>query len=127
MFVHNTFFKALERNLPCDFSDVTVLIGEIGIHYNFSDRRLFINTSTKSCKAVLLDNRNKHPSVPVGYSVHMKEDYENVTILLDMVNYARHKWDICRDFKMLAFLIGLQGGWLYKVFYGTEELMTNIS
>lgn len=105
------FFKVLEGNLLCYCSDVVGLFGEIGIEYNPSEWRLFIDSSTKSLKAVLLHNGNKHPSVPVGHSVHMKEDYENVKILMDMLNYTRHNWDICGDFKMLAFLLGLQGGY----------------
>ena len=41
----------------------------------------------------------------------MKEEYENVKTLLDMIKYTRHNWELCGDFKMLAFLLGQQGGY----------------
>ena len=34
-----------------------------------------------------------------------KEDCENVKILMDMLSYTRHNWDVCRDFKVPAFLL----------------------
>ena len=46
---------------------------------------MFIDSSVKSLKAVLLHNGNKFPSIPVGYSVHMKEEYKNVKALLNMI------------------------------------------
>jgi len=46
---------------------------------------LFIDSSVKSLKAVLLHNGIEFPSIPVGHSVHMKEEYENVKTLLDMI------------------------------------------
>ena len=59
-------------------SDILGLFNEVGIAYNSSDWRLFIDSSFKSLKAVLLHNGNKCPSIPVGHSVSMKEEYENV-------------------------------------------------
>ena len=44
------------------------------------------------------------------HSVHMKE-YENVKTLLGMIKYTSHNWELCEDFKMLAFLLGQQGGY----------------
>ena len=41
----------------------------------------------------------------------MKEDYENVKQLLIKINHAQFKWYVCGDFKMLVFLLGLQGGY----------------
>ena len=70
---------------------------------------MFIDSSVKSLKAVLLHNGNKFSSIPVGHSVHMKEEYENVKALLDMINSTSHNWELCADFKMLAFLLGQQG------------------
>ena len=45
------------------------------------------------------------------HSVHMKEEYENVKTLLNMIKYSCHNWELCGDFKMLAFLLGQQGGY----------------
>jgi len=47
--------------------------------------RLFIDSSKASLKAVLLHNGNIPASVPVGHSVHMKETYENLKLLLDKI------------------------------------------
>ncbi|KAI6648768.1 hypothetical protein LOD99_7155 [Oopsacas minuta] len=41
----------------------------------------------------------------------MKEDYENVKQLLLKINYAEFNWQLCGDFKMLGFLLGLQGSY----------------
>jgi hypothetical protein len=47
-----------------------------------SQWRLFIDSSSRSLKAVLLHNGNLYPSIPVAHSVQMKEDYDNVKHLL---------------------------------------------
>ena len=41
----------------------------------------------------------------------MKKDRESVKILLELIQYNNHIWDVCGDFKMIAFLLGLQGGY----------------
>ena len=45
----------------------------------------------------------------------MKENYQNVKALLDAINYdalnyAQYERDVIGDLKMVAFLMGLQGG-----------------
>ena len=94
----------------CYCHDVCGLFDEIGIDHNPEEWRLFIDSSTRSLKAVLLHNGNRFPSIPVAHSVHLKEDYTNVKLLLEKINYISYKWDVCGDFKMLGFLLGLQGG-----------------
>ena len=84
---------------------------EIGIAYLASDWRLFIDSSKQSLKAVLLHDDNVHPSIPIAHSVQMKEDCESVKILLELIQYNDHNWDVYGDFKMIAFLLGLQGGY----------------
>lgn len=64
---------------------------EIGIEYDPSSWRLFIDSSTDSLKAVLLHNKNIIPSVPVKNYIQMKEYYEDIDIyiyiyLLNMIN-----------------------------------------
>lgn len=95
----------------CYCSDVDGLFDEIGVHHKPEEWRLFIDSSVKSLKAVLLHNGNDLPSIPVGHSVQLKEDYKNVKLLLDKIKYSNYKWDVCGDFKMLAFFLGLQGGY----------------
>ena len=41
--------------------------------------------------------------------MQMKENYENVKILLSARIYVQYSWKVIGDFKMVAFLMGLQG------------------
>ena len=41
----------------------------------------------------------------------MKEGRESVKILLELIQYNDHNWDVYEDFKMIAFLLGLQEGY----------------
>ena len=82
----------------------------IGIEHDSSEWRLFIDSSTRSLKAVLLHNGNVYPSIPLTHSTQMKEDYDNVRNLLEHIDYLKYRWDVCGDFKMIGFLLGLQGG-----------------
>ena len=49
-----------------------------------------------------------YPSIPLAYSLQIKEDYENVKQLLTKIYYAQFKWYVYRDFKMLGVLLGRQ-------------------
>ena len=92
-------------------NDIQGLFQEIDIAYSASDWHLFIDSSKRSLKAVLLHNGNVYPSIPIAHSVQMKEDRKSVKMLLELIQYNNHNWDVCRDFKMIAFLLGLQGGY----------------
>ena len=95
----------------CYCKDLEGLFGAVGIDHNPTQWLLFIDSSTKSLKAVLLHNGNIYPSIPLAYSLQMKEDYENVKQLLIKINYAQFKLYVCGDFKMLGVLLGLQSGY----------------
>ena len=82
----------------------------MGIPCNPSEWRLFIDSSSRSFKAVLLHNASKCPSIALAHSVHMKEEYQNIKILLSALKYDQHSWEVIGDFKMVAFLVGHQGG-----------------
>ena len=105
------FFTVSQPHSFCHCSDIFGVFNEIGIDYNTADWRLFIDSSVKSLKAVLLHNGNEFLSIPVDHSVHMKEEYENVKTLLNMIKYISHNWELCGYFKMLVFLLGQQGGY----------------
>ena len=94
----------------CYCHDINGLFEEIDFPYDPSDWRLFLDSSTRSLKAVLLHNGNKYPSIPIAHSVHLKEGYENVKHLLRLVKYEEHDWEVTGDLKMIGFLIGLQDG-----------------
>ena len=74
------FFTVLQPHSLCNCSDIFGLFNKIGIDYNPSDWLLFIDSSVKSLKAVLLHNGYKFPSILVGHSVHMREEYKNVKV-----------------------------------------------
>ena len=95
----------------CFCHDVKGLFKEIGIPCRISEWRLFIDSSTKSLKAVLLHNGNKFPSIPLAHSVHLKENYDSIKMLLTAIKYMEYKWEVIGDFKMVCFLTGMQGGY----------------
>lgn len=104
-----TSYFAMENSV-CACKNVNGLMDELDIEYNPEEWRLFINSSKLSLKAVLLHHGNTKPSIPVAHSVAMKETYENMSIILNAVNYNEHRWTICGDLKVIALLLGLQGG-----------------
>ena len=92
-------------------SDIADLMSEFGIEYKKEEWRLFIDSSKTSLKAVLLNNGNTYASLPVAHSVHMKESYENLDVVLNKINYSAHSWMICWDLKVLCMLLGM----IYKI------------
>ena len=58
-------FFATENKL-CFCHNVNRLFGSIGISCVLNDWRLFIDSSSKNLKAVLLHNRNRYPSGPLS-------------------------------------------------------------
>ena len=100
------FFK-MERG-PVACTDIDGLLQTLNINHNPLDWRLYIDSSKLSLKAFPLHNGNTLPSIPVGHSVHNKEPYENVKILMEAINYDKFKWQICGDLKVIALLLGLQ-------------------
>ena len=99
------FFK-MERVLVAS-TDIDGLMQTLNINHNPLDWRLFIESSKLSLKAVLPHNGNTLPSIPVGHSVHNKELYEDVKILMEAINYDKFKWQICGDLKVIALPLGL--------------------
>ena len=94
----------------CFCNNVSGLFYSIGIPCISREWRLFIDSSSKSLKAVLLINGNKYPSLPLAHSVHLKETYKNVKTVLNVLKYDQYNWEVIDDFKMIAFLMGMQGG-----------------
>ena len=72
-------------------TDVDGLMQTLSINHIPLDWRLFIDSSKLSLKAILLHNGNTLPSIPLGHSVHNKESYENMKILMEAVNYDKFK------------------------------------
>jgi hypothetical protein len=65
-------------------NDIGGLLLAMGVpNYKPSDWRLFIDSSKRSLKCVLLHNDAKHTygAVPIGHSTKLKEDYESINKL----------------------------------------------
>ena len=102
------FVKMERGRVAC--TDTDELMQTLNINHNPLDWRLFTDSSKLSLKAVLFHNGNTQHSIPVVHSVHNKEPYENMKILMETINYDKFKCQICGDLKVVALLLGLQQG-----------------
>ena len=93
------YFLAEEELVYC--CNIVGLINEMGIEYDPTEWRLFIDSSMRSLKVVLLHNGNQLGSIPIGYSIAMNETYANMKIVLDKIGYYQQNWKICGDLKVL--------------------------
>ena len=76
--------------------------------YNAAEWRMFVDSSKRRLKAVLLYNGNTVASLPIAHSVTLKETYETLKTLLTSIKYDEHKRLICGDLKAIAILLGLR-------------------
>ena len=116
-----TFYRNREKNLSPYFTqedslvycnNISELVIKLGAtSYEKEEWRLFIDSSKRSLKGVLLHNGNTLASVPVAHSVHLKETYENLELLLEKIKYREHNWMLCGDLKVLCMLLGQQSGY----------------
>ena len=87
-----------------------VFLALLGFPYFTNDWRLFIDSSSRSLKVVLLHNGNRYSSILLAHPVHIKENYANIKTLLIALKYDKFNWQVIGDFKMVAFLMDFQGG-----------------
>ena len=83
--IPSIFFTKEESLVYCD--DVNGLIRLMGIKYISKDWRLFIDSLNKSLNAVLLYNSNTIGYLPLAYSQKLKENYDNMELLLKLIKY----------------------------------------
>ena len=50
--------------------------------YRAQERRLFIDSLKRSLKCVLLPNDNRYASLPIGHSTKLKENFNNIKMVL---------------------------------------------
>ena len=103
-------FFAMSDNM-CYCTDIQGLMSSLGVKHKTEAWRLFIDSSKASLKAVLLHNGNMYASVPVGYSTHLKETYETMSLLLEKICYRDYNWNMCGDLKVITILMGMQTGY----------------
>ena len=98
------------ENKLCYCTNIPGLFTSLGLPHNPSDWCLFIDSSKRSLKGVLLHNGNKYPSIPIAHSVHLKESYDNMELLLEAIKYSEYQWNLCGDIKVIGLLMGMQAG-----------------
>ena len=117
--VRITSFRNLNKDLAsffdmenklCYCTNIPGLFTSLGLSHNPSDWCLFIDSSKRSLNGVLLHNGNKYPSFPIAHSVHLKESYENMELLLEAITYSEYQWSLCGDLKVIGLLMGMQAG-----------------
>lgn len=105
------FFMNDDQNSVVFCSDVKDLVDELKPNiYRDDEWRLFIDSSKRSLKAVLLHVGNTYAPIPIAHSTKLKETYENLQIVLDKIKYSEHNWKICGDLKIATLLLGQQSG-----------------
>lgn len=92
-------------------TDICGLMRAMNYRYDPEEWRLFIDSSKRSLKAVLLYIDNTKNPVPIAISSNTKENYESMKKIIDSVKYCEHLWRICADLKVVALLCGLQTGY----------------
>jgi hypothetical protein len=68
-------------------TDIRNLLHQLGQgEYDPSTWRIFIDSSKRSLKAVLLHNRNVLASIPLAHSTKLSESYETLKLVLKKLN-----------------------------------------
>lgn len=106
------YFSVNEPNNFAFCNDIKGLMSAMNIEYNPEEWRIFIDSSKKSLKAVLLYYDNTIKPVPIAYGIDTKESYDSIKFILDAVKYKEHEWRVCCDLKVVSFLSGMQGGYV---------------
>jgi hypothetical protein len=96
-----TYYRRREKDLLLFFTednnlvscnDIGNLLKMIGLsEYNPCEWRLFIDSSKRSLKCVLLNTGNKYGSISIGCSTRMKEEYKAISLVLEKINYQEHQ------------------------------------
>ena len=94
----------------CFWYNVNGLFDSLDIRCIPKDWRLFIVISRRSLKSILHQNGNRYPSIPFAHSMHLEKNYTNVKTLLIAIKCDQFNCQVIGHFRMVAFLVGLQGG-----------------
>lgn len=112
-------------------NNVEGLLQGLGSTYNPEEWRLCVHWSKYSFKVVQQHNGNINPSIPFAHSVHIKDSYENMDLLLKAKSYSKYGWNICADLQVTGLILGMLSGYKksYAVFLvnGAAEQKTNIT
>lgn len=81
----STYFTLIESACCC--LGIIGLFEAVNIPCTVTHWHLFIDSSQRSPKVILLHNKNVHPSLPTTHSIILKERYENEKKLMDLIKY----------------------------------------
>ena len=65
-----------------------------------------LDSYRRGLKAVLLHNDNKYPSIPIVNTVHLKESYDNMELLLEIIKWSSYVYE-GEIHKVLLFSLSL--------------------
>lgn len=106
------FFNQHEKDSLIYCDDICGLMNEMKQDCYVPDEwRLFVDSSKRSLKAVLLHIGNEYESIALAHSTQLKESYENVKYVLEKIRYDEHRWQFCGDLKIITIILGLQSGY----------------
>ena len=89
-----TFFSEQKQFVYCH--DIPGLLRQLGVaSYIPTKWRLFLDSFKQSLKCVLLHNGNLYGGVPVGHFVHLRETYDDIKAVINLLKYHEHNWILC--------------------------------
>ena len=102
-----TFFSEQKQFVYCHV--IPGLLKQLGVaSYIPTEGSLFLDSSKQRLKCVLLHNGILYGGVPVGHSVHLREKYDDIKEVINLLKYHEQNWILCVDLKMVNFLFGQQ-------------------
>ena len=80
------FFTEENKFFYCH--NISGLLQELGMPvYHPNDWRLFLDSSRHSLKCVLLHNGKFYAAVPIGESVYLREEHNDIKTVVDLLKY----------------------------------------
>lgn len=83
--------------------------------HDSSEWRFFLDTSISGLVACLIYNKNNQKDnksiVPLLFSTSLSESYEDIKIVLEILNYDIFNWKFIADLKVLNCVAGLNGSY----------------
>ena len=98
------------QNAICFCNNVSGLFHSIGIPCILSEWRLSLTVHQRvSRQFYSIMAINTHLFLLLIQSI-LKETYKNVKTVLNVLKYDQYNWEVIGDFKIITFLMGMQGG-----------------
>ena len=120
-----TFFCTREQELLVYFNknktsngnfvycqNIQGLLKRMGVkEYLPGEWRLFVDSNIRNIKCVLLYNGHEYSLVPIRQSINVRERYEEIKMVLNLLKYQEYYRIICVALKMVNFLLVQQSGY----------------